>query len=765
MAKRINTFNGEIGRTYLDTVFSFEHDDVLPKNHPNVVYIVLDDMGFASLGCYGNTVISTPHIDALAHEGLRFNDFHTTAICSATRASLLTGANHHNVGCNSLIETVNGTQNGLGMIDPAYATAAELLHDRGYATFAVGKWHLSSVQDPHGPYDGWPLAKGFDNYYGFLTGEGDQFHPLLVRDNSFVEQPASPDEGYHLSEDLTDNAIRYVFNQVNAHPEQPFFLYLAYGATHTPFQAPSSYIERYRGKFDEGWDVLRRRWFENQKQLGVIPQDADISPRGQDVQAWDDLPDDERRLYARYMETFAGFLEHTDAQIGRLVDYLEQVGVLDDTVIVFLSDNGASSEGGVQGKFNSHIMRDSPLNKLIHVDDSDRDKDKDIDLEMGLEHFDEIGSEYSFSHYPLGWANALNTPFPWYKVFTYDGGTRDPLIIRYPRAIHDPGSVRNQYMHVSDITPTVAGELGIAKPDALAGVAQKPFDGKSFSAVLRDGSAASPRREQHYEIWGNRSIYKQGWFAAVNHIAADGDYDRDVWELYHVAEDYSQVHDVAAEHPQKLRELQDEWLVQAARNNVFPMLEVRPHRAGVAWDVVRQKESERVYKKIIEPFILPGRDAAVDAASHFLIASISHDRGDEGVIFSSGGRFGGFSLYIKDNRLRYGYNANLKGLYEFESDAELPTGDIKVGYLFTVRGDTAEADLIVNGDKVGHLDIPQLYYRRGWATTIKADPYSECVPRYEAPFEYSGDIDRVVLHALPYDIRPKEELAKIAHAE
>jgi arylsulfatase len=346
-------FTGRVGRTIMDTEFDFEEYSNCPEGAPNIVYILLDDMGFAALHCYGSN-IETPNIDRLAREGLRYNNFHTTAVCSATRCSLLTGANHHAAGIASLVDWKNGTANGIGHINPEYGTIAEILKEYDYSTFASGKWHLTDQYSEAGPYDTWPLGKGFDKYYGFLTPATDQYHPPLVQDNTFVPQPKSAGDGYHVSEDITDKAIKYVYTQKNAYPDKPFFLYLAYGATHAPHHAPKEYIDRYKGKFDKGWDAIREEWFANQKELGVIPEDAELTERAPYVDAWEDLTDDQKAVFARQMEAYAGFLTHTDDQIGRLIDYLESIDQLDNTVVVFLSDKGASSEGGKEGRFSTY---------------------------------------------------------------------------------------------------------------------------------------------------------------------------------------------------------------------------------------------------------------------------------------------------------------------------------------------------------------------------------------------------------------------------
>ena len=767
------TFTGTVGRTYADTDFSFDVESRLPPRHPDVVYIALDDTGFASLGCYGNDVIHTPNIDALAADGLRYNNFHTTAICSATRASLLTGVNHHEAGVCSVIETETGLSNARGQINPEYATVAELLHERDYATACFGKWHLTNRETPTGPFDGWPLQKGFDRYYGTLRAMGDQYHPILTQDNTFVDQPKSEEEGYHFSEDIVDHAIHYVSEQVNGNPGQPYFLYLSFGATHTPFQAPRAYIERYRGAFDAGWDAMRERWLKRQKELGIVPADAELSARNEEVEAWDALGPDERRLYARYAEVFAGFLEHTDAQIGRFIDYLKRIGHYENTLIVLFSDNGASSEGGRRGKFNSRDLSDAPAKRLVRG--IQRHDDLPRDYERALAHADELGGPSSMPHYPTGWANAFNTPFPWYKVWTFEGGTRDALIVTYPALIRDAGGIRGQYAHVSDVTPTVMEVLGAKKPASVKGVAQRPFTGTPFAYTFDNAAAPDRKTVQHYEIWGNRSIYKDGWVAVVNHIKAEGDYARDRWELYHVAEDFSEAHDVAAEYPDKLRELQDEFLVQAARHNVFPMMELSGKRAPAWGSSLANRgraRASRTFLAVVDPIALPDHIGVdTDHAPHALWARVVRRPGGAGVIFSLGDRFGGLSLFVQDGRLRFAYNDNVQ-VFEVEASEPLPDGDAEVGYRFELAGDGARVTLLqgVSGaadgtagdaavpsgadarlaglQPVGALEVPKLFEGRNWAKTIGANPYTAVTDSYKAPFAFEGEVDELVIEQL-----------------
>lgn len=756
-------FTGTVGRTMAETKYSYKTVSNDPKNAPNVIYIILDDMGFAQLGCYGST-IQTPNIDRLAYEGLRYNNFHTTAVCSATRTSLLTGANHHTAGCASLIELRTGAPNNQnGELKREYATIEEILKEYGYATFCTGKWHLTANQATPGPIDGWPLQRGFDRYYGFLQGENDQYHPHLIRDNTAAPQPKSVEDGYHFSEDIVDNAIDYLYEHRINFPEKPFFLYLAFGAMHTPHHAPKEYIDAYKGKFDGGWDKVREQWFENQKRLGVIPQDAELTDKNEYVRDWDSCTEKERAVYAREMEAYAGMLTHTDAQIGRLIDYLEECGQLDNTVIVFLSDNGASAEGGIDGRFNGMRGQDVTVRSEGEVD-------------YAYEHLDEIGTELAFNHYPTGWANCGNTPFQWYKIWAHEGGIKDPLIIRYPAAIKDPGAVRTQYHHVTDLTPTILDILGVDKPEYIKGVHQQPFTGISMKYTLEEPDAPSRKYIQYYEVHGNRGIYKDGWKAVVNHCFVE-DYAKDEWELYHVETDYSEKYNVADQYPEKLRELQEDFMHEAGKYGVFPMLRFPMH--GKPENLSRQYteklqinekhvEFEHVRKPvnlIMEKSIGAGTGTT---ASHIITAFLHRDsKEQEGVIYSVGARFGGYTFYIKDNHLKYSYNQNKVNYYDAVSKDELPLGDIKVAFSFNGREDNKSAEVIlyVNDAAVGSVIVENFYYMTGFSSSLLANPYSPVTPDYESPFEFTGRADKIILHQYPTIVDPLDELKKLSNIE
>jgi arylsulfatase len=730
-------FVGTVGRTVADTVYKYEE---LPKKHredaPNIIYIVLDDLGFAQLGCYGSS-IHTPNIDRLAQQGLRYNNFHTTAICSATRASLLTGANHHSVGCCATIEMTTGCANGTGEISRNYATVAEILKEYDYATFACGKWHLTTMGalNQAGPYDSWPLGRGFDRYYGFLHAMMNQWNPILVQDNSFVEQPKTVAEGYHFSEDITDHAIDYICTQKNGYPEQPFFLYLAYGAMHAPHHAPKEYIDKYKGKFDDGWDVLREQWFNNQKKLGIIPQEAELNPRNAYVPAWDSLSEEQKKINARYMEAFAGMLEHTDAQIGRVIDYLEKIGELDHTMIVFISDNGASPEGGPEGHLNMNNACD-----IVSRSDSTQEVLQKLDL---------IGGEYTQNHYPVGWANLGNTPFQWYKTWVHSGGVKDSMIVFYPDEIKDGGGIRSQYHHVIDITPTVLDVVGVEKPDFIKGIVQKPFHGKSFRYSFDSREQKESRTVQYYEMLGNKGIYKDGWKAVTNHTFNDS-FDDDIWELYHVEEDYSERYNVADKYPDKLKELQEEWLIEAGKYGVFPQ-HLNSHVGGPKALMQLTGGKRHIpgqiheYRHIYRYFDLvkvPNTRGNSFALSSILLRE---DETQDGVIYSTGDRFGGWSLYIRENKLRYTLNKGGKTQVHLCGDRELPKGRIKIRLEVKMNAEkNAEITLYLQDEKIAAVNVSEYNDWTGNSFhTIGANRYVSVSDDYESPFIFKGNIEYV----------------------
>ncbi len=549
-------FEGVIGRTARDSTPSPLQPAWPAPHSPNIVYIVLDDTGFGDLGCYGSSV-STPNIDALAEGGLLFNNFQSKAVCSPTRASLLTGRNAQAVGMKELPGGDQGYPHTRGRVSASAANIAQILSRNGYSTFAVGKWHLVPREDmtPAGDRTHWPLQKGFDRFHGFLSGWTDQYRPDLVVDNHSVPVPEQP--GYHFSEDIVDQAITMLAGKLEADPGKPFFLYLAFGATHAPIQVPKRYIQKYKGAFDEGWDAVRERRYRKQVELGIIPPTARLPPRNPDDPAWSDLDETERRVYARFMEAYAGFTEHTDHQIGRLTDFLKERHQFKNTLVVLISDNGGAPEAGVKGNFARSYGDPTTVAEMY-------------------ERIDELGGPETQPLYPRPWAMASSAPFKYYKLWPFNGGVRTPMVISWPERIRKTG-LREQFVDVIDVTPTVLDYLEIKVPEVFDGVCQMPLHGKSMRAVFDDATAPAPRDTQFFELWGSRGIYSKGWKAVAFHTPGT-DFESDHWELYHVEADFTETTDLASRHPEKLRELQDLWWEEAHKNGALPQLEAIPMR-------------------------------------------------------------------------------------------------------------------------------------------------------------------------------------------
>jgi arylsulfatase len=545
-------FGGRVQTTTADSTAAPLQNPQARQGSPNIIYLVLDDVGFADLGAYGSE-IATPNIDALGKAGLRYNNFHTHAICSTTRAALLTGRVAHAVGMKDLAGADGGYPNSRGRITPAAATIAQILQTGGYATYGIGKWHLTPAEDmsPSSPRTHWPLQKGFDRYYGFLSGWTDQFHPSLIEDNHSLTTPDHA--GYHFTEDIVDRTIEYLREGQAAGNGRPFFMYFATGAAHAPIQAPPAYIAKYTNSYSKGWDAIRAERYARQKQMGLIPQDTVMPPRNPDDRAWADLTSDERKVFARYMAVYAGFIEHTDAQIGRLVTYLKDSSQFDNTVIFLISDNGAAPEAGAEGGFTS------PYGGKLSIADS-------------LARLDDLGTERSQALYQRPWAMAGVAPFKKYKLSMQLGGVRDPLIVSWPKGIAaaDNGAVRAQFIDVIDLTPTVLEVAGVQAPDVFQGVPQMPIHGRSILATIRDGTAANPRDTQVFELRGERAIYDHGWRAVSVH-APGTPYEQDAWELYDVTHDYAEASNLAAKKPEKLKALQDLWWSEARKYGVLPL--------------------------------------------------------------------------------------------------------------------------------------------------------------------------------------------------
>ena len=659
-------FGGKIGRDWRDSEPWWPPVPTPPDGAPNVVLVVLDDVGFAQLGCYGSD-IETPRIDGLAAEGIRLTNFHTTALCSPTRACLLTGRNHHRSGMGRVADLAIGFPGYWGRPPRENGFLSEMLRTAGYATYAVGKWHLSPEEETNmaASRATWPLGRGFDRWYGFHGGETHQFVPALYHDNHSVMPPRTIEEGYHLSGDLADRAIEFLGDLRAVSAETPFFLYLATGACHSPHHAPAEWIEHYRGRFAEGWDRWRDETFARQLVLGVVPEGTVLTPRPAWVPAWDTLDERQRALAERFMECFAAFLSYTDEQIGRVLDFIEDLGDADDTVVMLVSDNGASSEGGQEGTINE--------GRLSNFEGAG----------VGEMHsrIDEIGGPLAHNNYPWGWTMAGNTPFKRWKREVHEGGVADPCIVRLPAARRSGGGngLRRQYAHAVDIAPTVLELVGIAPPDEIDGIAQSHFDGTSFAYLVDGGGEDEPGRHltQHFEMLGSRAIYHDGWKAVTYHpvgpIYGDGlsvsaPWDDDVWELYHVAEDVSEAHDRAAEFPDKVAELVALWWSEARRNDVLPLdnrvLEAMAHKH----DRRRPQETYRYFQGGAQ---VP-EWVAVDVRnrSHRIVVTVDVPDGavPEGTLLALGCALGGWSLHVLDGRLRYLHNLHGQKLYEVTAE-------------------------------------------------------------------------------------------------
>lgn len=751
MPKNTEEFKGIIGRT-IDESTPHWPEPIRPKSDaPNVAVILLDDMGFAQLGCYGSD-ISTPNIDKLAEGGLRYNNFHTTAMCSPTRASLLTGRNPHTTGVSFVSEFDSGFPNCRGKVRKDTAMISEMLLEEGYNTYAVGKWHLAPRREESnaGPFDGWPLGRGFERYYGFLRGATSQYYPDLIEDNKRVPQPKSPEEGYHLTEDLTDKAIEYIRTQKSEAPDRPFFCYLSYAAPHAPHQAPKEFIEKYKGKYDKGWDKTREEWFERQKKLGIIPKDTKLPPPNPGVKPWDELSHDEKRLFARMQEVFAGFLEHTDYHIGRFIDTLKELNQLDNTLIVFLSDNGACAMGGNEGVVNSWSPKFNPIEETF---------------ESKLARIDELGSSKANSHYPAGWAQAGNTPLKMYKTFTHSGGIRCPLIIHYPNRIKDKGGIRSQYHHVSDITPTILELVGIKAPEVYKGVQQKTISGTSLIYTFDDPDQPTTKEVQHFEISSNRAIWHKGW-KAVAHHKPDTSFGEDEWELYDTENDFSENFNFARIYPEKLEELVKLWWVEAEKYDVFPIDgRALEQRMNIITGKNQAKEGP-VHKVFYnapsstEGIVAPDlRNKSFEIQAEICRDSIK----EQGVITAHGDESGGYTLFIKDNRLVFLFNFANVEQYAIESE-ELPAGDVTIRFsLMKTKENEGIGRLFINDEQVGEGIIRQLF---GMGSTqglfyIGENLRAPISSAYKSPFKFEGKIRKVMYSLGGYT----EDLKAAVYAE
>ena len=751
-------FPGVIGRTADESSAAWPAAVRAQESAPNILIVVLDDTGFGQLGCYGSP-IETPTFDALASGGVRFNNMHTTALCSPSRSCILTGRNHHSNGMAAITELATGFPGYNGVMPFENGLLSEILVEEGYSTLMVGKWHLtpSSQETATGPFSRWPLGRGFERFYGFLGGDTSQWYPDLVYDNHQVEPPRTPEEGYHLTEDLVDKSIEFIADTKQIDPGKPFYLHLCFGATHAPHHAPQEWIDKYAGAFDDGWEAFREHVFARQLELGILPPGTELSRHDPDVPEWESLSPDARRLSSRMMEVFAGFLSHTDHHLGRLLDFLGELGELDNTLVMVVSDNGASAEGGPTGTTNEAQFFNNAQEPL----------------EDSLAAIDELGGPNHFNHYPWGWTWAGNTPFRRWKRETYRGGSCDPFIVSWPSGIPARGEIRPQYAHIIDMVPTVLDLLGIDPPSAIRGVTQAPMHGVSFAPALEDAEAPTRHRTQYFEMLGHRAIDHDGWRAVCpwpgpsfaeagvgfgQPISAEAlsELDATGWELYHVAEDPAENHNVAAEHRDRLIALISTWYVEAGKHGVMPIDGSGLARMVSEKPLVAPPRDHYTFRPNTQtvPFFAGPR---VLNRPHSITASVViPDDGAEGVLLCQGTSAGGYSFYVQDQLLHYVHNYVGRSLHSVTSPEALTPGPHELRFEFeptgqpdlaTGRGAPGRLQLYVDGDLVANAVAPVTtpFALNPGALSCGVNPGSPITPAYQSPFKFTGTLHKVTV--------------------
>jgi len=767
-------FPGVIGRTFDVSKPAWPEPNRARKGAPNVLFIVLDDTGFGHLGCYGSP-IRTPNLDALAADGLRYNNMHTTALCSPSRSCMMTGRNHHSNNMSCITEAATGYPGSNGYIPFENGMLSEILLQHGYNTYAIGKWHLTPAEagSAAGPFDRWPLGRGFERYFGFLGGDTHQYYPELVRDNSQAEPDKTPEEGYHLTPDLVEKAKAMIADAKQVAPDKPFFMYFCTGAMHAPHHVPKEWADKYKGAFDDGWDAYREKTFANQKKMGIIPQNTELSRHDPDVQDWSKLSADERRLYARMMEVFAGYLEHTDHHIGQLIAFLKDMGQYDNTLIMLISDNGASPEGGPTGSVNEGKF-------FNNVPD---------DLQQNLAAIDDLGGPKYFNHYAWGWTHAGNTPFRRWKRETYRGGTADPFLVCWPKGIKAKGEIRHQYCHAIDMVPTVLDALDIEPPTHVRGVTQSPIEGFSLKSSFDDATAPSKHITQYFEMIGHRSIYHDGWRAVcpwpgtsfIESGRAFGDpityeelikLDAHGWELYDLTADFAETNNLADKEKDRLIAMIGTWYVEAGKYNVLPIDSRGTARMTDERPQIAENRTKCVYypgTQVVPMFATP---RIVNVAHSVSVEASVPKGGAEGVLFSCGGVDGGFAFYVQNGKLTYGYNYVAERRFKVASDTPVPEGDHVFTFEFTPtgkpdlakgKGVPAEIKLFVDGKQIGSGQLPvtiALSIGLAAGVAVGADPGSPIMEDYKGPFRFTGTIKRAMLDVTGEPFEDKEEQVK-----
>ena len=753
-------FNGRVGRTWQDSEPAFPVKPKAPEGAPNVVYVVLDDVGFGWADTFGG-LVETPNITRLAEGGLRYTNFHTTALCSPTRSCLLSGRNHHSNGMANITELATGYP-GYNARHPAdRACVGAMLGRQGYTSFCVGKWHNTPAEEigPAGPFDRWPTGPifGFDRFYGFMGGDSDQWYPKLFADCTPIDQPRTPEQGYHLSEDLVDQSISMIANCESVDPDKPWLLYLAFGACHAPHHVWPEWIERYRGRFDMGWDAYREQVLARQKELGVVPENAELSPMLEGIPAWDSLDDERKRLFARMAEVYAGFLSHTDAQIGRLIDFLEETGALDNTLfMVFVGDNGSSGEGTIDGLINE-------LSVAAYVPES---------LEFKFERMDRLGQPGTYNHFPIGWAIAGNTPWRLCKQYVHFGGVRNPLVVSWPKGIAARGELRDQFHHAIDIVPTVLAAAGVPLPSEVDGVQQAPLEGVDMSYTFADADAPTTRDTQYFEMLGNRGIVSEGWKAVTYNgrlpwesRSAYGSIDEQEWELYNLADDPAEAHDLLAgrnlsdlDDPivRKLVDLVSRWWAEAGRYDVLPLDDRFNERLLGRGDLYQTRDQMTFYPGAVRIPEANAPDTKNRSWSMTAHVEIPGD-GASGPICVMGGDTNGWSLYLHEGRPTYLYNLAAAQLTYLRGDAALTPGPHAIRYEFEKRageqfGAGGDGRLYVDDELVAEGEIPRTAafgYSLDETFDVGCDKGSPVSPEYPALAAFSGRLLKVT-----FDLKP-----------
>jgi arylsulfatase len=735
-------FKGKIGETYRDSTPDYPQPVTAPKGAPNVLLVLLDDVGFGMCSTFGGPV-PTPHLDKLAKNGLIYNQFHTTALCSPTRAALLTGRNHHSCGTGVIIEMGTGYPGYTGIIPRSTSVVAQTLRDNGYATAMFGKAHNTPEPEisPAGPFHNWPTGQGFEYFYGFNQGETNQYFPTLYRDTRPVAQPKSPDQGYHFMADMTDEAITWTQNVRAANPNKPWFNYFSTSGIHAPHQPPQEYRDKYRGKFDYGWDRQRELTHARQLEMGMIPKGTKLTPRDPNIPSWETRSADEKKVYTRLMENYAGYMDYTDHEVGRLIDSLAASGELDNTLVMYVvGDNGASAEGGLEGTF-------SELASLIGVQ---------LGLESTIKRIDEIGGPRSEPHVPVGWAWAMNAPFQWTKqVASHFGGTRNPLVVHWPRGIKAKGQIRDQFHHVIDVVPTILEACQISEPKVVNGIVQKPIEGVSMLYSFEDAKAPSRRQTQYFELATNRAIYSDGWVACSRYgypwmTAGRGmDFIDAPWELYHIRDDFSQAVDLAAQQPGKLQELKAKFLEESKKYDVFPLdprfserLDPKLREAGEPRTSWTYYGNTVWLPEPIGPKLFP--------RSHTITAELTIPKGgSEGVITCAGAFSAGWSLYIRDGKPVFRYTGFEISDTTIVGTVAVPEGKVTLKTEFISEGSREGAGTLkffVNGKPAGEGRITHTFFRHGLEPfEVGRDSITSVSPDYQSPFSFTGTIEKITL--------------------